>query len=359
MMPPPFLIATCEDRLCGRFLCPLQCNPDAPMEPFEVSDPFGLRKAILPIFRGTNEGRLYGMGTSFHIDGWGTLMTAEHVIDFLRAGYDLDPSQTTVFDPVHTDHPLAMLGLGVVFGEVGVPQHAFARITSYLGKAVEHENPMAMFGQGSAYRVGVDLCALRASFHADAEPPATVPVRLDNRWTPRVGEYVLALGYPQLTPNETTPDEHRALLSDGLYGAYGRITEVMPRGRDRTNPGPAFQVEGEWARGMSGGPVFNQAGEVVGVVSRGLDADGASPAIGLAVWVAMVPDIGDWFSTLDAQNPGWRRGYGIMVGEAGRRNLVAVEQQLAVAEQRADELGNGHGVERVVHRLGTDEFLSF
>jgi serine protease Do len=58
-----------------------------------------------------------------------------------------------------------------------------------------------------------------------------------------------------------------------MKGAFGRITGYFPSGRGRRNPTPVYQVEANWESGMSGGPVLNQAGEVIGVVSHSLLSD--------------------------------------------------------------------------------------
>jgi hypothetical protein len=63
-----------------------------------------------------------------------------------------------------------------------------------------------------------------------------------------------------------------------MYGAYGRIVDVHPNGVGTANPSPVIEVETDWPPGMSGGPVFNQAGDVVGIVSRSIRAEGIFPA---------------------------------------------------------------------------------
>ena len=51
----------------------------------------------------------------------------------------------------------------------------------------------------------------------------------------------------------------------------------MPSGRDQVLvPQPSFQVGARFEPGMSGGPVFDEAGLVIGVVSSGM-SDGARP----------------------------------------------------------------------------------
>jgi Trypsin-like peptidase domain len=54
----------------------------------------------------------------------------------------------------------------------------------------------------------------------------------------------------------------------------GRVVDVFPEYRDRGNlTYPCFQTNARFDDGMSGGPVFDEAGRLRGVVSYGLDAE--------------------------------------------------------------------------------------
>lgn len=131
-------------------------------------------------------------------------------------------------------------------------------------------------------------------------------------WEPTIGEYVFAVGYPQLKPSENVgDDELRGMVEDGMKGAYGRITRVFPDGRDSVNPSPVFEVDADWQSGMSGGPVFNHLGEVVGIVSRSLAPDGASGGVGCATCLGWT-QVDELIPSLDLQNPGMRFGYAVL-----------------------------------------------
>jgi serine protease Do len=75
-----------------------------------------------------------------------------------------------------------------------------------------------------------------------------------------------------------------------MFAAYGRVTDLYPCGRDHSNPTPVFEVEADWPSGMSGGPVFDAKGEVIGLVSRGLSA-GNKELMGhaWAIWFEKLP----------------------------------------------------------------------
>jgi len=62
----PFVIGTCE-TLVGKKPRVHGYVPkkEQPFSPFEIYDPFGLRNAIVPVFRQDTDGRMYGMGPHF------------------------------------------------------------------------------------------------------------------------------------------------------------------------------------------------------------------------------------------------------------------------------------------------------
>lgn len=356
MTTPVFRITTCEGKFGPPIHSAFECRQESPNSPFELGDPFGLRKAILPVFRGDPAGLIYGIGTAFHIDGWGALMSADHVVDFLQGRSALTPHQIKQLDLRVDDHARVMLGAGLVYGAMNVGKDQFGLVTECWKPAAEYNDPMAALRGESQYRVSVDLCAMRAVFDVKAEVPASLAIRIHG-WVPTIGDIVFAAGYPQLAPNEKTPTDGRQFIVDGLYGAYGSITKLWPDGRDRSNPSPVFEVEADWPSGMSGGPVFNQQGEVVGVVSRSLAPDGEKKGVGYAIWLSRIPEIVKMFPTLDLNNPGCRRGFGVIRDGENTSHLDCVTMLREKAERRASELGSAYRVKEGSHRIGTDEFM--
>ena len=71
----------------------------------------------------------------------------------------------------------------------------------------------------------------------DVRRPQSLPVRL-RRWIPVIGEYVLAVGFPQLDLSELNVQKQTALLTEGMQGAYGRIVAIHPDGVSTTNSTP-------------------------------------------------------------------------------------------------------------------------
>lgn len=305
---PIFFPLGAEERPELRPFSPPRGDPFAP-QPLE--DPFGFRKAVVPVFVEEGDGVLLGMGTAFHVDHWGNLLTADHVIDIVRR----DMSPWRQFGPreetVQPGSPvlLVLLGMGLVFGTVGVPPAAMQYVRRVEAQMSPRDDPMAeMRGQ-----VAVQPLADLAHLSIGQPGPglvATLPIRLAG-WRPRVGDWVVALGFPELDASPVDGPELHHLLSEGLHAAYGRVTAGHPRGRGTANPGPVFEVEANWPSGMSGGPVINQAGEVVGVVSRSIEAEGPGPGVGFATAFEFMPWLSAALSTVDPANPRWRLGWAL------------------------------------------------
>lgn len=355
----PFYVGTCEARAHDERELPFDYIEETPFKPFEIHDPFGLRTAVVPVFRRAPDGRMFGMGTAFHFDGWGGYLTADHVIDFTREmlpKHGLDPQQTAMLNPTISNHAVLMLAIGAAWGTVGVPKWAMVPVESTGSMTAEDDDPMAALRGASLHKVVADLARMQVRFAPETKPaPCSLPIRLRGR-QPKVGEQVFAVGFPELKCEEVDEIRMRSLISEGMHGAYGEIIGFYPHGRDRANPTPVFEVEAEWPSGMSGGPVFNRAGEVVGVVSRSLLSDGDAKGIGYAACLPAIPHMAELLCTADPSNPGWRRGYGVLRREPW--HLAGVGTSLEAAQAFATKLGTDYRVRFGSQRIGTDDFMS-
>jgi serine protease Do len=248
---------------------------------------------------------LIGMGTAFHVDGMGTFLTAYHVIEALTSnGATSGNGEKTITDQ-NAPYGILVLPFGLVFGTTKLPDDKLRRIIRTRSPFVSSEDPIAEM-QGRAAVSAIDICRLEIGLPIP-ETLESLPVRLKG-WRPELGEVVMAIGYPELDCKVTERANLVATLSEGMYAAFGRIVGTHAYGRSRTNPTAVFEVEANWPPGMSGGPVLNIAGEVIGIVSRSLLADKASlqNGTGYGVWIEAM-QLDTLIPELDANNPCRRR----------------------------------------------------
>lgn len=268
-------------------------------EPFVVQDA-ELRACILPLFSFNPEvpsERVVGQGTTFRIDPWSRCATAFHVVEEL---FELDGANALVLRP---QQRLAALELnGLVYGVPPATDGAWRPISEAFAYFGIETPPMG----AARIRNSTELIALR--IRPSQLPEAGTPyLRVDLRlWRPRTGEKVQALGYANLDRTFEGARDDRP-ISQYLYACTATITDIEPADGARGRPWPLFRVEADWPGGMSGGPVFNEAGFVIGLVSAGFKGAEVSTATYFPGWD--VPE--RTFGSLDPDNPGWFRCYAV------------------------------------------------
>lgn len=98
---------------------------------------------------------------------------------------------------------------------------------------------------------------------------------------PMVGQQITAFGYPKTKVRQLVDGEYKVQLAPLTAG--GTVREMHPTGRDRSMlPFPCFRTDARMDAGMSGGPVFNEAGRVCGVVTSSYDYDPTVPTVSYA-----------------------------------------------------------------------------
>jgi serine protease Do len=293
------------------------------------------------------------MGTAFHIDGWGTFLTAYHVIDF--AMESSSPSTGEGLSPCSTsEHPLLFLGMGLAYGTSTIPDEAFAVVESMTQAMHEKDDPLAKLKGQSKVESSADLTVMNAIFKPKAIIPHFVPVKaLD--WHPSIGETVLAVGFPELNCEQSSASKPKALLSEGMYGAYGLIRDIHPTGTSTSNPTPVLEIEGYWPSGMSGGPVFNSSGEVIGLVSRSLEPSGDSPGISYATLFSLIPEFNKLCPSIDINNPMWRRGWAVL--RTSPWIMAGFFKDNDTAQATAESMGSEYEVKPANNYFGTDNLI--
>jgi hypothetical protein len=117
---------------------------------------------------------------------------------------------------------------------------------------------------------------------AKAQPPL-VPLRL-NILPPMKGEEIAAFGYASTSVAAESGQQVNFQLNPST--SIGIVTDVFPEKRDSSLLSfPSYQVEAHFIDGMSGGPIFNQAGGLCGLICSGGSGDEDVPmANGVVLW---------------------------------------------------------------------------
>ncbi|MBX3606401.1 MAG: trypsin-like peptidase domain-containing protein [Piscinibacter sp.] len=161
---------------------------------------------------------------------------------------------------------VAGLGSGVLISADGQVLTAAHVVQAADAVAVE-------FPGGAAVRARVvasDQAADVALLQLERVPPGIVPARLGDSDRAEVGDEVFIVGAP-LGISHT--------LTVGHLSARRRSTS----GFGALFPAELFQTDAAINRGNSGGPMFNRAGEVIGVVSHIVSTSGGSEGLGFVV----------------------------------------------------------------------------
>jgi hypothetical protein len=96
--------------------------------------------------------------------------------------------------------------------------------------------------------------------------------------TPAIGEELSVLGFR--TGEKAPVVEGRGIHWGGaLWQVRGRVVDRYQQGRDRVMlPGPCLMLDCASLGGMSGGPVFDQRGFLVGILATGIEAENGTAA---------------------------------------------------------------------------------
>lgn len=291
---------------------------------FLCQDP-DLRSKILPLFRfdpTIAEDRPIGQGTTFRIDPWGRCATAFHVVEelFRPPSAATGVTSLSLYDHIR----LAALEInGIGFGIYALPENAWRPISDAHSIFGIETPPF----QEPRFRNITELMALHIQPSEQSGQGAPfLPVAL-NSWYPQIGEHVMALGFADLDVDQDGAGDHRP-ISQYMYGSIAKIVDIEHADGARGRPWPQFRVEAEWPGGMSGGPVFNEEGNVIGVVSAGIQGQRRASATYFSGW-DMPERI---FGSLDPNNPGWFRGHAVFDATG---KLVRFSDQEAMIRQYA------------------------
>lgn len=296
--------------------------PDSELSNFLIQDPFGLREVIQPIVSiSEKSGAIRGLGTCFQISPW-RWATAHHVV---YHSHDL------AFPP----EEVGAVGFspGLIYGRVNfmLEDHFGEIVERLVFKNVGVEN-LEILGQNGRSKIVIDVATLRVNVQNLKRKHLVSPLRISNARM-NVGDEVLAIGYPIMGTNFRAEDAE-GVFQEEMNGARGVVRQLHPNGLGAGRAWPTIEIEADWPGGLSGGPVINKNGQVVGIVSSSLAPDENLPGCGFAVDLTKLP-VERLAPELDRVNPGWSKGYGVFNGE----KLVAFLPDAASAEMFQQKWG--------------------
>ena len=268
-----------------------------------------LKYRCLPIFahNPNSTERVVGLGTSFRVDPNSCCLTAFHIVDGMLA--DFDDIVGGVNIAVSND--VAISALEVPFAVYGSPQpvpvESWRSITHLSALFGGRDNPVDFSGHRKTVNLN-ELLALNIPPSDKSEIPYW-PLEMRGI-LPEVGDEVVAMGYADLDLSpEGKAKSDDDYLEAKLFGSFGLITEVIPFNPASTRPWPLIRLKADWPGGMSGGPVFNADGHVIGVVSTSVSAGSSDDVISSATIFTGSHILPSFLPHIDRDNPGWFKGY--------------------------------------------------
>lgn len=257
----------------------------------------------------------------FRIDPWGNCATAFHV--FEDAFYQGGAAGREML--VRQDRSIVALELeGTLYGVAPITPSQWRPMNGAFSLVRVKDNPL----HPPRLQNLTELLAL-SILPSASEAGGTEFLHVDlNGWRPSIGEVLLGIGYPNLDKDEDGPDDRP--ISQHMYGAYGAITDIEPLDLERSRSWPMVRVKADWPGGMSGGPVFNAAGNVIGIVSSGVDTT-TSTAMIFGGWGAVHHTL----RSLDPSNPGSFLCFAVL--DANER-LIGVDLNRQAAARRAAKI---------------------
>jgi Trypsin-like peptidase domain/SEC-C motif len=146
-----------------------------------------------------------------------------------------------------------------------------------------------------------DLSAMSLEPVSDLGSELVVPLLVASLEPPAIDERVMVLGFQA---DEDAPNEV------GLVVSTGRVAAQHLEGRDRAMlPNPCLELELDIWGGMSGGPVINVHGELIGVASSSVSA------ISKVSFASLLGPITEYRLTIPWPD-GWYQAKDITVGQA-------------------------------------------
>lgn len=133
-----------------------------------------------------------------------------------------------------------------------------------------------------------DFTILGLEFSSALPPENTFFQSCITTRTPAIGENLTIVGF-RANSNSFQMEAMRTEMVGSVWVSKGDVTDVYPAGRDRSMiPWPVIAIATPAHGGMSGGPVYDQFGLLIGLLCSSIElADGAGISYVSSIWPAL------------------------------------------------------------------------
>jgi hypothetical protein len=137
-----------------------------------------------------------------------------------------------------------------------------------------------------------DIAILVLSYSSDLPPGNVFRMAVITTRLPKIGDQVAMVGFTA-SDTEFLRQPMAAQVGGDVRVSIGTVSARYPHGRDRVMmPGPVLEIASSASGGMSGGPVFDHHGLLVGIVASSFSADDhIGPSYVSLLWPALITAI--------------------------------------------------------------------
>lgn len=236
---------------------------------------FGIfvQQSVMPLITKKND-QFVQIGTGFIISPDGLMMTASHVIE-----------EATRYKSRRLNDVGEYYDHWELYALYITNEKSPKNEDEYIGGLIPVNNVWCPEG------LDIGVCALRSIFRNE-ERVLFPSVRLSPS-IPILGENILGFGYYGSMTETSTGQENIVNIKHSQETAFtrGKVIEVFPQARDASMLNfPCFHTDARFEGGMSGGPIFNELGFVVGVICSSMPPVEEDPryiSFGSLIWATM------------------------------------------------------------------------
>ena len=210
-----------------------------------------IQQCVMPLIV-MKEGEISPVGTGFMIGADGLMMTAAHVLDEA-----IKWAVTKNNDDGSIETHLEFYGLWI-----SAERHG--ENNDNLG------GPMPISRIWKLKELDIGYCWITRPLYQGKPLPLRFPIFRLSPGLPKVGDDIIGFGYysmAALVDNRFLRDKRVINYKQDTAFTRGKIIEVHPVRRDKAKLHfPCFHTNARFERGMSGGPILNEKGNVCGVI---------------------------------------------------------------------------------------------